>query len=360
MDKAEAAYQVDTLQTHMRDLIVAETNDQVYQFIMSFCDPGFKKTLLLSTTTRFNIEKQPLNTFSFIINLKKLNDIRRINKFLEAINEKLPLDGVFIGCVETNWLRKMRILKKFPPGINYLFYTVDFLFKRVMPKLRLTKRLYFLLTSGQNRLLSKAETYGRLYSCGFVIRDEARIRELHYFVVKKIKEPAFDYHPTYGLFIRLNRIGKHGKMIRVLKMRTMHPYSEYLQNYVFDKHHLEEGGKFANDFRVTTLGSFMRRFWLDELPMLYNLFNGDMKLVGVRPLSPQYFSLYTKELQEQRTRFKPGLIPPYYADLPKTFEEIMDSEKRYLNAYEKRPIITDLRYFFRATYNILFKKVRSK
>jgi lipopolysaccharide/colanic/teichoic acid biosynthesis glycosyltransferase len=162
------------------------------------------------------------------------------------------------------------------------------------------------------------------------------------------------------MFIRLNRIGKHGKMIKVLKMRTMHPYSEYLQDYVFDKNKLEEGGKFANDFRVTTLGRFMRRFWLDEFPMFYNLLKGDIKLVGVRPLSPQYFSLYTRELQQHRIRFKPGMIPPYYADLPKTFEEIMESEKKYLDAYERRPIRTDIRYFFKATYNILFKKVRSK
>ena len=360
MYKAANTYDNVPEELMIKKLIIDETNEQVYDFIMNYCDPSFRKTLLLSTTTRFNVEKQPGNTFTGIINLKRLNDIRRINKFLEVINEKLPHEGFFVGCVETNWLRKRRILKRFPPGLNYIIYSFDFLFRRVMPKLKLTKGIYFFLTGGNNRLLSKAETYGRIYSCGFAIVDEARIRELHYFVVKKIKLPAFDYHPTYGMFIRLNRIGKHGKMIRVDKMRTMHPYSEYLQDYLFDKNSLEEGGKFANDFRVTTLGRFMRRFWLDELPMLYNLLKFEMKLVGVRPLSPQYFSLYTKELQEQRTRFKPGLIPPYYADLPKNFAEIMDSEKRYLDAYEKKPIITDIRYFFKATYNILFKKVRSK
>ncbi len=340
--------------------MVEQANEQVYDYIIRYTDQRFKETLLLATTTRFNVEKQPRNTFTGIINLKRLNDIRRINKFLEAVNDKLPVGGLFIGCVETNMLRKMRILKKYPAGINYVIYSFDFLWRRVMPKLKWTKQIYFLLTSGHNRLLSKAETYGRLYSCGFSIEDEARIRELHYFVVKKVKEPAFDYHPTYGLFIQLNRIGKHGKMIKVRKLRTMHPYSEYLQGYVFDKNQLEEGGKFANDFRLTTLGRIMRRYWIDELPMLFNFFKGDMKLVGVRPLSPQYFSLYTKELQDLRIRYKPGLIPPYYADLPANFEEIMESEKRYLLAYEKNPIITDLRYFFKTAYNIIFKKVRSK
>lgn len=344
----------------IKNLVVEEANEQVFDFITQYGDHTFDETLMLATTTRFNIEKQPRNTFTRIINLKRLNDIRRINKFLEAINDKLPVGGSFIGCVETNMLREMRILKRYPAGLNYVVYTLDFLWRRVMPKLKWTKGIYFLLTSGHNRLLSKAETYGRLYSCGFSIVDESRIMELHYFVVKKIKEPSFDYKPTYGLFIRLHRIGKHGKMIKVRKLRTMHPYSEYLQGYVFDKNHLEEGGKFANDFRLTTLGRIMRRYWIDELPMLFNFVKGDMKLVGVRPLSPQYFSLYTKELQDLRIRYKPGLIPPYYADLPKNFEEIMESEKRYLQAYEKKPIITDLRYFFKTAYNIIFKKVRSK
>jgi hypothetical protein len=52
-------------------------------------------------------------------------------------------------------------------------------------------------------------------------------------------------------------------------------------------------------------------------------------------------------------------VPPFYADLPKTLEEIMDSEMRYLEAYEKKPFITDVKYFFRAFYNIIFKRALS-
>ncbi len=125
------------------------------------------------------------------------------------------------------------------------------------------------------------------------------------------------------------------------------------------KNHLQEGGKFSNDFRVTATGGFMRRFWLDELPMIFNLLRGDMKIVGVRPLSKHYFNLYTDELKEKRTKIKPGLVPPFYADMPKSLEEIMDSENRYLDAYNKNPLRTDIRYFFKAFYNIVFKQARS-
>jgi len=87
---------------------------------------------------------------------------------------------------------------------------------------------------------------------------------------------------------------------------------------------------------------------------------GDMKLVGVRPISQQYFSLYTKELQEKRVRHKPGLLPPFYADMPKTLKEIEDSEMRYLiRCEEKGTVVTDFVYFWRIIYTIIFKRARS-
>lgn len=115
-----------------------------------------------------------------------------------------------------------------------------------------------------------------------------------------------------------------------------------------------------NDYRISTAGRILRKFWLDELPMIINLLKGDLKLVGVRPLSRHYFSLYSRELQELRSKHCPELIPPYYADMPKTLDEIMASEINYLNAYDKQPFLTDIRYFFKAFYNILIKKARSK
>lgn len=140
----------------------------------------------------------------------------------------------------------------------------------------------------------------------------------------------------------------------------MHPYSEYLQDYIYKCNNLDSGGKFKDDFRVHTIGKIMRKFWLDETPMLINMLKGDMKLVGVRPLSSHYYDLYSDELKEKRIKHKPGLVPPFYVDLPKTLEEIQESEMRYLEAFEKSPIKTDIRYFFIAWRNIIFKNARSK
>jgi lipopolysaccharide/colanic/teichoic acid biosynthesis glycosyltransferase len=341
-------------------MIVEETSESTFSFIQNYLLAKGKNNLIISTSTVFNILNQSQIHYNLIINLKRINDFQFINKFFEAVNSKLPDGGIFIDWVETYELRKKRILSKFPGGINYCIYTIDFLFKRVFPKLPITKKIYFFITKGRNRVLSKAETFGRLYSCGFEILDEQLIENRLFFVVEKVKSPAFDDHPTYGPLIRLKRIGKGGKFIDVYKFRTMHAYSEYLQGYVYLQNDLQEGGKFRDDFRITTVGRIFRKLWIDELPMLINMIKGELKLVGVRPLSQHYFNLYSQEMQEKRMKHKPGLIPPFYADLPKTLDEIMESEKRYLDSFEKQPFLTDVRYFFKAMINILFKHARSK
>jgi len=296
---------------------------------------------------------------SHLVNLQRINDVRHMNKFFEKVNEKLAPGGKFISYVETSFERKQRILRKFPKIISYPYYTCDYILKRVFPKWSVTKKIYFALTKGRNRVLSVAETLGRLVSCGFEIIEYKEINNNLFFVTRKVKEPSYDMKPSYGPLIKMRRVGKNGKIIRVYKFRTMHPYAEYLQEYIYNKHNLKKGGKFENDFRITTAGRLFRKVWLDEFPMIYNLLKGELKLVGVRPLSLHYFNLYDDELKEKRGRYKPGLVPPYYADMPHTLDEIIESEKRYLDSYEKSPIITDVKYFFKAFHNIIFKRARS-
>ena len=86
---------------------------------------------------------------------------------------------------------------------------------------------------------------------------------------------------------------------------------------------------------------------------------GDLKIVGVRPISEHYFNLYDENLKNIRKRNKPGFIPPYYVDLPKSFDEIMSSEMKYFKQYEKNPCWTDFKYLFLALRNVIFKGIRS-
>ncbi|MGD0755380.1 MAG: sugar transferase [Bacteroidales bacterium] len=323
------------------------------------CSNFTDHTAVLSTTTVFNITSLVKEKYDYIINLHKINDIKRLDSFLDAVNSKLAEKGFFFCCVETKDQRKHRLLKKYPLLLNYIYYFFDFILKRILPKLKFTRGIYLFLTRGENAVLSRAETLGRICRAGFRIKQESFIGNLLCIEARKSGEPLQLNENVYGPLIALSRVGKNGNMIKVYKLRTMHPYSEYIQDYVYEIHDLRHGGKFKNDFRITSWGAICRQTFLDEMPMLMNFFRGDMKLIGVRPLSKQYFELYRKEVRDRRIKYKPGLIPPFYADMPSDLDGIQASELKYLDSFDGHPFFTDFRYFWKSVWNILFRKARS-
>ncbi len=108
-----------------------------------------------------------------------------INRFTKTTNSKLPLNDQYIICVETYFQRENRLLKKYPFLIAQIYFFLDFVFKRIFQKLILTRKLYFFLTAGRNRVLSKAEAIGRLVFNGFDIVEVKEIGNLTYFACKK-------------------------------------------------------------------------------------------------------------------------------------------------------------------------------
>lgn len=320
---------------------------------------GFQKEIFVVES---HLEESSFETgsLSCLIVLPKLNDFSDPNLFFSNANQSLEFGNLLIGSVETYKNRKERIAKKHAPLFAKMVYAWDTVVLRVIPKLPLIGKLHYMITKGKGKLMSDVEAMGRLYAAGFELIDQTEIDSKLYFVARKSGSPIKNNNSTYWPIVKLNRVGKGGEEFLVYKFRTMYPYSEYLQDVVYQQNNLTDGGKFKDDFRISRFGKFLRKFWLDELPMVWNLLKSDIKLVGVRPLSKQYFNLYHAELKEKRTQFKPGLIPPYYADMPKTLEEIMESEMRYLEAYSNSPIATDFKYFFKILKNILFKGARSR
>ncbi len=346
--------------SHCRCAYVEQTfGREVADYISAYVDLADPYTEILSTSEIFNIEIMNTRTINALINLKRINDIRNPNEFIGLINQKLVSGGYFICCAETSYSRTRRILNKYPRIIAYPYYLINFTFKRVLPKIWLTRKISSVLTRGINRVMSLCEIMGRLAACGFEVTDFRLVGHTTYFVCKKVNNPVPVEKDICGLLIKLRRVGKDGKLFNVYKFRTMHPYAEYVQDYVYINNSLEEGCKFRNDFRITSWGRIMRKLWIDEQPMWINWLKRQLKLVGVRPLSQQYFQLYPKALQERRVKHLPGLVPPFYADLPKTFEEVVESENKYLDAYEKHPLMTDIRYLLVAIFNILVKRSRS-
>ncbi len=338
-------------------------DEQLFEFIndsVALENVHKDNSQVLNTTTLYNIEIEDDDSLEFFLNLHRVNDMRRLNKYFIKVNSKLKEGAIFIGVGMTLKERRRKIRERFPRMIAMPILALDFILNRVFPKLTFFKGIYFACTKGSNRPLSKCEILGRLNYCGFEIIDEREIDNLLYFVVKKVSKPSRDTNPSYGPLFRMKRRGKHGKFIYVYKFRTMHPYSEYLQHYMVERYGYGDKGKIDDDFRVTEWGRIIRKLWLDELPQLLNWFKGDLALVGVRPLSERFLKEYPEELREERFKYKPGCIPPYVALRMQRVEDYLISEKIYLQDKRKHPFFTDIKYFFWAVYNILTNRIRSE
>lgn len=96
------------------------------------------------------------------------------------------------------------------------------------------------------------------------------------------------------VWFKQDRPGKHGKIFRVVKFKTMTDERDAFGNLLPDEK------------RLTAIGSFIRKTSLDELPQLFNVFRGHMSFVGPRPLLVEYLPLYSKE-QMRRHEVTPGI-----------------------------------------------------
>ena len=95
-------------------------------------------------------------------------------------------------------------------------------------------------------------------------------------------------------FFTQERPGRHEKVFKLIKFRTM--------NNKKDKY----GNLLSDEKRLTAYGKWLRSTSLDELPELFNILNGDMSIVGPRPLLVKYLPYYTKR-QHHRHDVRPGL-----------------------------------------------------
>ncbi|MGB0383276.1 MAG: exopolysaccharide biosynthesis polyprenyl glycosylphosphotransferase, partial [Ardenticatenaceae bacterium] len=102
------------------------------------------------------------------------------------------------------------------------------------------------------------------------------------------------------LFYQQERVGKHGQPFQIIKFRTMIMDAEKQTGAVWAS---------EKDPRVTPVGRFLRQTRLDELPQLWNVFKGEMSIIGPRPERPHFVQQLTKEIPFYRARHavKPGL-----------------------------------------------------
>jgi exopolysaccharide biosynthesis polyprenyl glycosylphosphotransferase len=98
-----------------------------------------------------------------------------------------------------------------------------------------------------------------------------------------------------GIFFRQERIGRYGKPFKVIKFRTIRP---------LDDNESQTTWSIADDSRISTIGRFLRRTSLDELPQLWNILRGDMTVVGPRPERPFFVEQFTAEYPEYAMRHR--------------------------------------------------------
>lgn len=150
-----------------------------------------------------------------------------------------------------------------------------------------------------------------------------------------------------GGFYSQERIGKNGKPFKLYKFRSMRIGS--------DKKGLITIGE--KDNRITKTGFILRKYKLDELPQLWNVFIGDMSLVGPRPEVKKYTDLYTEE-QKQVLQIRPGITDwasIKYVDENKILGESKDPDEAYVNLIMPNKIKLNMVYIQHQTLGEYFK-----
>ena len=356
-DVVRSAESIDSI----HQSVLSVTNEDDYNLLREKAKLDSRQTKVICDRDRFAFLQIPDYQYLTLVDLTLLNDAKGINRRFCIVNQKLPDDGRYVCCYRPQEYMKQKFLRRYPWGIRWIMYSFYFLRKRVLPRLLLTSRIYYDVTHGRKRMLSKTEVLGRLYYCGFEVDEIVPMGHIEYVFAHRKSQPyPQEQIKVYGPLIKLPRVCKNKEIRYFYKFRTMHPYAEYIQKYVFDaRGGMDISDKSNDDWRITTWGKFMRRYWMDELPMLINWFKRDVKLVGVRPLSQTMFNTYPEWLQDKRTLTRPGLIPPFYIDHPDTFEELFASEDKYLTEYLEHPVRTDIKYFFLTMRSILTRKTHS-
>jgi sugar transferase (PEP-CTERM system associated) len=155
-----------------------------------------------------------------------------------------------------------------------------------------------------------------------------------------------------SIFYKQERVGLNGKLFNIIKFRSMRPDAE------------KDGAKWAttNDSRVTKIGLFIRKYRIDELPQLLNIFRGEMSFIGPRPERPQFVEQLIREIPyyNQRHNVKPGLAGwaqlnyPYGASV----EDSMEKLKFDLYYVKHQSLMLDILILIRTVEVVLFGKGR--
>jgi lipopolysaccharide/colanic/teichoic acid biosynthesis glycosyltransferase len=145
------------------------------------------------------------------------------------------------------------------------------------------------------------------------------------------------------VFYSQTRVGHNGREFPFFKFRSMVVGADKMKDQLLEQNESGAGVifKMKKDPRITRVGSFIRRFSIDELPQLLNVLKGDMSLVGPRPPIPREVAEYTLE-DRKRLHIKPGITCIWQvsgrSDIP--FDQQVELDKQYILS---KSLFTDIK-----------------
>lgn len=157
------------------------------------------------------------------------------------------------------------------------------------------------------------------------------------------------------IFYQQERVGYQGKTFGMLKFRTMRPDADKMLEQLKAQSDNKVMFKMKKDPRITRIGGFLRRYSIDELPQLINVFVGDMSLVGPRPPIPRELSEY-EPWHFVRFLTVPGMTGHWQvsgrSDIH-DFDDVVRLDYEYINQWN---LMFDLRILFKTVPVVLFAK----
>ena len=158
------------------------------------------------------------------------------------------------------------------------------------------------------------------------------------------------------VFFAHKRIGKNGKIIKLYKFRSMVINAEELIKSFTPEQMREykENYKLTNDPRITKVGKFLRKTSLDELPQLINIINGDLSIIGPRPVVADELEKYGTN-KDKFLSVTPGLTGYWAANgrSNTTYEQRMEMELYYIDNLSLK---MDIKVFFKTILSVVKKE----
>ncbi len=157
------------------------------------------------------------------------------------------------------------------------------------------------------------------------------------------------------VLFRQDRVGREGEVFRIAKFRTMTDgtHDHVLSSEDDRQRYIENDFKLdPADRRITTVGRFLRKTSLDELPQLVHVLRGQMSLVGIRPLVPIELGLRSEYDQALYRSLRPGLTGLWQVEGRSTVEKVvrLDLDRRYVETWSPWQ---DVKILFRTPFALL-------